>query len=309
MKQPRLKWPAAYHVSCSDDGRLLVCLERNVVVIDIRARQRAWTGHPLSDPSHAAFSPNAMELAVKATSGQIVILDPRSGEVLHDHKNQDEGEGSGIGLSPDGDKLVDGSWSGALTVRNARDGSIIKRETFPGEMITRVTHDQSRRTWLVEHSPTVRSGENMPPPNYVSIRRWPFSPNTTRTLPLGRQIQSATLSPDGSRFCFIQKWGEQRVQIAQASDGQILASSVTLEAGGTGSELAWSGDGRYVGAVSKGMFMVFRASDLAVIGRVPSQYPSSLAFLPGGDELALGCWNSSALLKLSDVTEGRGASA
>lgn len=308
MKQPRLKWPAAHHLACSDDGRLLVCLGRDVVAIDIAARRRAWTVHPLTHPSHAAFSPGAAELAVKATSGRIVILDPRNGEVLHDHENQADGEGSGVAFCPDGDKLVDGSWAGALTVRHARDGSILVRETFPGEMISRITHDRSRRTWLVEHTPTIRPGRNTPAPTYVSVRRWPFSPDTTRRLSLGRRIQSATLSPDGSRLCFIQMRRERRVRIAQVSNGRILASSGALEAGGTGSELAWSGDGRYVGAVSEGMVVVFRASDLAVVGRVPAQYPSSLAFVPGGDALALGGWTSSALLKLSDVVEGRGAS-
>jgi len=303
MKQPRLKWPAAYDLSCSADGRLLACLGRNVVVIDIVARQRVSTSHPLSHPSHVAFSPGGEALAVKATSGRIVVIDPRSGEVLHDHMNQKEGEGSGVCFSPDGNGLVDGSWKGALTIRRARDSAILSREQFPGEMISRVTHDQSRRTWLVEHSPTVRPGENRPRPGYLSLRQWPFSPATTRTFSFGMHIQSGTLSPDGSRFCFIQKWDERRLHIAQASDGQVLTSSIQLEAGGTGSELAWSVDGRHVATVSDGVFVFFRASDLAVVGRVPCQYPSSMAFLPGGEEMVLGSWNTTTIMKLGDAVE------
>lgn len=303
MKPPRLKWPAAYDLSCSADGRLLACLGRNVVVIDIAARQRVSTSHPLSHPSHVTFSPSGEALAVKATSGRIVVIDPRSGEVLNDHMNQKEGEGSGVCFSPDGSGLVDGSWNGALTIRRARGSAILSRELFPGEMITRVTHDQSRRTWLVEHSPTVRPGENMPPPDYLSLRLWPFSPETTRTFSFGAHIESSTLSPDGSRFCFIQKWDERRVHIAQASDGQVLTSSTPLEAGGTGSELAWSGDGRHVVTVSKGMFVFFRASDLAVVGRVSCQYPSATAFLPGGEKMVLGSWNTTTIVKLGDVLE------
>ncbi len=303
MKPPRLKWPVAFHLSCSDDGQLLACLGRNVVVIDVAARQRASTSHPLSHPSCAAFSPDGKALAVKGTSGRIVVVDPRSGEVLLDHMNQKEGEGSGVCFSPDGNELVDGSWDGVLTIRRASDCAILSREHFQGEMITRVTNDQSRRTWLVEHSPTVRPGKGRLPPNYLSVRQWPFSPKLTRTFSFGTHIQSATLSPDGSRFCFIQKWDERRVQIAQAADGRVLTSSIPLEASGIGSELAWSSDSRHIAALADGMFVFFRASDLAVVGRVPCQYPCSVAFLPGGDEIVLGSWNTTTIVKLDDALE------
>jgi WD40 repeat protein len=301
MKPPSMKWPAAYDLSCSDDGRLLACLGRNVVVIDITSRRRLSTSHPLSHPSHAAFSPGSSALAVKATSGRIVVMDPCSGKVLHDHKNQKEGEGSQVHFSPSGEELVDGSWDGALTIRSARASAILTRELFLGEMITRITHDLTRRIWLAEHKPTVRPGENMPAPGYITLRQWPFSTETTRTFSFGWHIESASLSPDGLRFCFIQKGDVRRLHVARTSDGQILSSSIPMEVGGTGSALAWSGDGQHIGAVSKGMFMFYRADDLAVVGRLPSKYPSSIAFLVGGGDLALGCWDKSAILKVSDV--------
>lgn len=301
MKQSRLKWPAAYDVSCSDDGRLLACLGRNVVVIDLAARQRLSTSHPLSHPSTASFSPNGEALAVKATSGRIVVVDPCNGQVLHDHENQKDGEGCGVRFAPGGEALVDGSWDGALTVRRARDNVILDRKLFPGEMIRRITHDAGRRIWLVEHSPKVRPGESMPAPGYVSLCHWPFSPQTTRKISFERHIESATLSPDGTRFCFLQSRGEPRLHVARTSDGQVLASGAPLELGGTGSELAWSDDGQYVGAVSEGAFLFHRASDLAVVGRAASEYPSSMAFIPGGEQLALGSWDTSAVAPLRDV--------
>jgi WD40 repeat protein len=301
MKLPRLKWPKAYRVSCSDDGQLLACLGRNVVVIGLAARRRVSTSHPLSHPANATFSPNGETLAIKATSGRIVIIDPRSGEALFDHKNQKDGEGCGVGFSPDGNELIDGSWRGDLTIRNVQDSVIRSREHFPGEMITRVTHDQSRRIWLVEHSPICRPEENFPPPSYISIRHWPFSCHTNHIFPLGMCIESATLSPDGARFCFFQRQGERRVCAALTSNGQVVASSSLLEIGGTGSELAWSRDGRHIAAVSKAMFVFLRADDLTVVGRVPCKYPSSIAFLPHGNELVLGSWETTAIIGFADV--------
>ena len=301
MKPSRLKWPAAYDLSCSPDGQHLVCVGRNVVMIDLSKRQRVWTSHPVSHPSHAEFSPDGEALAVKTTSGRIIIVDPYSGAVVHDHRNQKEGEGSGVCFSPDGAFVVDGSWNGILTIRSTCDGAVVSREHFPGDMITRVTHDQNRSTWLVEHSPRVRPGENAPLPEYVSVRRWPFSPETTRTFSFGVHMQAATLSPDGSRICYIQKWDERRVHVAQTSDGQILTSSKPIENGGAGSKLAWSADGRYVAAASTGMFLIFRTSDLEIVGQFACQYPSSMAFLSNEQEIAFGSWNTSTVVKLSDI--------
>src|SRR5437870_2349322 len=130
-----MRFPKGYRVRFSDNGELLVCLGRNVVVIDTASRQRRSTSNPLSNPSDASFSPDGRTLAVKSTSGRIVVIDPRSGELLRDLRNQREGEGSGVLFSPHGDQLVDASWKGALTVRDAGDGTIVNREMFPGEMI------------------------------------------------------------------------------------------------------------------------------------------------------------------------------
>jgi hypothetical protein len=304
VKTPRIKWPAAYEVSRSDDGRLIACLGRNVVVVDVGERRRVSTSHPFSHPSHAAFAPDARSLAVKATSGRIVILEPQSGGVLFDHENQREGEGGNLAFAPGGRELVDGSWAGDLTVRNARDGLVRSRERFPHEMITRVSHDHSRRIWLVEHSPKSQTASLPPAPAYVTVSPWPFSAETTRYFRFGVHLCSATSSPDGSRFCFIEKRGDQRVCIARTSDGSIIASSAPTESGGTGSELAWSDDGRYIASVQARQFVLLDAADLSVIGGVPCQYPSDITFLQATNELVLGSWNTSSIVGVHDVIVG-----
>jgi hypothetical protein len=304
VKPSRINWPAAYKVSRSDDGRLIACLGRNVVVIDVGERRRVSTSHPFSHPSHAAFAPNARSLAVKATNGRIVVLDPLSGAMLFDHKNQKDGEGGNVAFAPGGSDLVDGSWAGSLTVRSARGGSVLSREQFPGEMITRVSHDHSRRTWLVEHTPKALSADGLPPPEYVTVRSWPFAAGTPRVLSFGLHFQSAILSPDASRICFIERWDEQRVHVARVSDGSIIATSVPTESGGTGNELAWSDDGKYIASVQASKFVLLDAANLTVVGSVPCQYPSDMTFLPAANELVLGSWNTSSIVDLRDVLAG-----
>ncbi|MCX5516589.1 WD40 repeat domain-containing protein [Kaistia algarum] len=296
-----MNWPAAYDLSFSDDGRLLVCVGQNVVVIDLAARRRLATAKPMPNLSYAAFSPNGAALAVKSTGGRILVIDTFTGEILRDHKNQKDGEGSNVCFSSSGDKLVDGSWDGTLTIRRASDNAILGQEHLPGEMIEKITHDQNRRVWRVQHSIKIPPEENTMLPGYVSLRHWPFSPETTRIFSFGWLMQSAALSPDGTQIGLLQAFDQRRLHIARASDGQIITSSIPLGAGSWRGELVWSGDGRYIGTFSSGMFEFFRASDLVLIGRRPVQYASSLAFLPGGERLALGSWKTTKILKLSDV--------
>ena len=124
----RLNWPAAYELWCSRDGRLLGAVGRNVVVADLERRERLSTSEPLSHPSSATFSANGEALAVKATSGHIVVLNPQTGALIKDHRNRKEG--SNLACSPDGEYLVGGSWDGTFTVRQIRTGQILLRDDF-----------------------------------------------------------------------------------------------------------------------------------------------------------------------------------
>src|SRR5262249_34949764 len=129
----------------------------------------------LSHPSSATFSASGDALAVKATSGHIVVLNPETGVIIADHRNQEEGEGSNLTCTADGEYLVDGSWDGAFTVRHMLTGETLLRDEFRGQMISRVTHDEHRQRWVVEQQPKAYGGENAPPPGYVSVVEWPFS--------------------------------------------------------------------------------------------------------------------------------------
>ncbi len=300
MTSPRFKWPVAYQLAITDDGRLLACLGRTVVVIDTKTSQRVSSTGDLPHPSHAAFSPDGKLLAVKATNGRIVVIDPYTGTVLHDHRNQEDGEGSGLRFSLDGRHLVDGSWGGVLTIRDARRGDIVSREHHPGEMIRRITQDRSRRTWLVEHALKVRTGDGAVPQTYFSLRRWPMSPATTQALHCGMEIEAATLSPDGGRLCFIQSGNGRRLHVAEASKGRVLTSSAPLEVSGTGSELAWSRDGRYIVTTALRAFLIHRAADLAIVAQLPCRYPSSAASIDDR-KMAIGSWNTTSVVDFGDI--------
>lgn len=133
----------------------------------------------------------------------------------------------------------------------------------------------------------------------MTLHTWPFSASATRSLSWGFHFEATTLSPDGSRLAFIQKWEERRVHVAKTSDGVIIASSIAFD-GGT-PDLAWSLDGDLLAVVSATEFVLFRTTDMTVVGRFPARYPSSVAFAPGGNCLSVGTWQTSRLLRGSDL--------
>ena len=295
-----MKLPAAFSVVCSDDGRLLCSIHRRITITDLVSRQRLSVSRLLPHPSAGAFSPDSLRLAVKHTDGRIIVMEPRSGDVLHNFDNRGEGEGCGPLFSPDGAELVDGSWNGVLTHRSAHDGTIISRMHFPGEMISRLSHDRLRHLWLFEHKPKVKAGENMPAPGYVSLRTWPFSSSKVLNLSFGMHFEAATLSPEGTRIAFIEKTVERRLTVARVTDGQILAVSAPLAVSGsaTGDAIAWTNDGCGLLAVSKDQFLAFEARSLTQTGHWPSLYPASIAPIPGGTDVVFGAWKGSRLVKM-----------
>ena len=112
----------SYAVAFSGDGRLLATLGRDVSIWDLALRSKVVRAHPFSHPSDAAFSPDQRHLAVRSTSGQIAIVDVRSGLTVVDFDNAAEGEGSNLQYSPCGEFIADGTWSGRLSVRRASSG-------------------------------------------------------------------------------------------------------------------------------------------------------------------------------------------
>ena len=289
----------------STDGRMFACVGQRVNVFDVERGQKILSARPFSHASHAAFSPDNKKLAVKFTNGRIVILGIATGDVLRDYKNQKEGEGSEVFFSPDGQKVVDGSWTGLITIRElVKPGIAVKQ--FPGEMISRISHDSHKLSWVFEHRKKTQPGQKWADYDYLALRNWPLFEQEPKIFSFDHYLESATISPDGSRICVIcRRRGEGRwLQIVQASDGKIVASNGEVEIGGTGSDLAWSTDSNLIGSVQQRRFVFYRASDLSVVGELHAQYPSSICFLPKDDLVVVGTWNSSALRSISDIAKG-----
>jgi hypothetical protein len=305
MAKPKLKLPGGYEVHFSDDGSLLLCLGGRLALYDILKLERLWSGRQVKYPSHASFSADGLTLAVKNTSGRIVVLDAKSGELIHDHKSQKEGEGCQIHFTPDADELIDGSWKDILTVRDAKRGTVRQIERFPGESTARISHDGTRRCWLIEHNPRATPPERAGTTGrdgYVRFREWPFDLHDERVFRFPFYVLGATLAPGGKVFCFANLLAPTYLYLASSSDGSIVKQSESLEQ--RPRDMVWSLDGEIIATVQFGKFVFYRASDLSVAAEVLATYPEFIAFRPGTEEVALCAWNQTVLVPFIEILKG-----
>ena len=277
-------------VAFSRDGRLLAVLGRDVFVWDVALQSKAVRCHPFAHPSDAAFSPDQRHLAVKSTSGQIVIIDAQSGQTAVDFKNTADGEGSNLQYSSCGEYIVDGSWSGRLAVRRAGSGAHEFAQEFAGEMIRSVHSSSDGKRWIIAHGCKATSHDRPPPPDYFSVWVWPFRPGGYRLLPERVAFaRSSALSPDGSVLAVVHGAPPDMVSVFRPSDGTCVGT-VSIRSGGTGHALGWSADGRLIGSVQDQIVVFYAWPTLGRMHELALAYPSDVAFSPSGDILALGSW-------------------
>jgi hypothetical protein len=173
----------SYAVAFSRDGRMLATLGRDVSVWDLALKSKMVRSHPFSHPSDAAFSPDQRHLAVKSTSGQIVVIDTQSGLTVVDFKNAADGEGSNLQYSFCGAYIVDGSWGGRLSVRRVDSGAHEFVQDFGGEGIRSVHRSADGQHWIIAHVLKATSDDQPPPPDYFFIWAWPFRRGGYRIMP------------------------------------------------------------------------------------------------------------------------------
>jgi hypothetical protein len=277
-------------VAFSRDGQLLATLGRYVFVWNVALKSKAVRSHPFAHPSDAAFSPDQRHLAVKSTSGQIVIIDAQSGQTVVDFKNTADGEGSNLQYSSCGEYIVDGSWSGRLAVRRAGSGAHEFVQEFGGEMIRSVHSSWDGMRWIIAHGCKAISDDRPPPPDYFSVWDWPFRPGGHRVLPERVAFaRSSSFSPDGTLLAVVHGAPPDMVSVFQLSNGTCVGA-MSIQSGGTGHALSWSADGRLIGSVQDQTVVFYAWPSLARMHELSLAYASDVAFSPCGDVLALGSW-------------------
>ncbi len=305
----RIKLAACYEFAVSRDGRWLAALGRNLALIDTGELRCVANYRPLAHPSSCSFSSDGTRLAIKGSSGQIIVVEPHSGQVLTDFDSHGEGEGAAVLFGPEDEHIVDASWAGVISVRDARGGSERQKFTFAGEMITVVSSSARGNRWLFVHQPKLTKGEDRPAPSYLTLWDWPLLVPGRHIFPDAYTIYSAALSPDGESIVLIAYRTQTRRVVLQLLDreGNPLREILLGEGdiGGSGGALRWSHDGRLVGSAQDGKLVIYRVEDLAELVRLPMNYASDIAFSPDDSYVALGSWAEGSVTRtrLADLVQ------
>lgn len=279
----KLALPAVYQFALSSGGNRLAAIGRNVVMIDPSKMARLYSCHPVSHLAHTAFSPDGATLAVKSTSGRILLLAVESGEVILDFANKADGEGAAVAFSACGRYLVDASWNGRIVIRDTLCQLPDTRHTFAGEMIVRVLSSSDRSTWVFVHQPIATSQTEPPAPAYITVWKWPLT--EYRKFAPEIRTRAAELSPDGKVVVVVD---DSQVQFLLLANGAVLKSAPVERCRG----IRWSPDGTLVAFVLQSSIAVYAFPSYELVDVFEQEFASDICFALDNSFVAVGGWSA-----------------
>ena len=298
MASRTLKLPGTYELALSRSQRLVAAIGRQVVIADLATRSRVVTLKPIKHPSHGAFSCSERLLALKATSGEMVILSIPEGEVLA-HRPARIDEGAEIFFSDCDKYLIDGSWSGSIRIWDVSSLRVVVEHKHPGEMIESVSCDSQRANWLFAHAPKTRARQNFPDRPYFTLWRWPLESPGFRLESGFDIVYSASLSPCGEYIAAVghdRSVSRTELRVLNREGTVLAASGITV--GGTASRTRWSPDGKLLAAVARAGLCVYAIPDLVTLRQFDAEYLSDVGFIESGVSLLIGTWKRGYIVPL-----------
>jgi hypothetical protein len=259
------KLHSSWTVRFSDDGTYLISLGQRITLWNVSDGRRAASADRFSHPSSADFSPDGTLLAVKNTSGDVLVLSVPDLEEVSRLSGAGLGEGTPVRFAGDGKHIVDATWGGVLMVRDPFDGSLAWSET--GGSVFRLERSRDRAVWT--HDRTHGSGQ-------LLVRKWPFDVHEPERIGFYGSPFAVALSDDGTRVAGISSGLE--VSERQA-DGTWSASEQVFPAPWDGSPhgLCWGPNDELIHAhhstvrvfddlrsAPLGTSLPFRATDVAI---------------------------------------------
>jgi WD40 repeat protein len=175
-------------VRFSDDGAYLVSLGQRITLWSVWEGRAVTSGPRFAHASSADFSPDGNLLAVKNTSGDVLVLSVPGLEEVSRLSGAALGEGTPVRFAEDGKHIVDSTRGGVLMIRDALDGSLAWSEK--GESVFRLERSRDRAVWTYDR-------------RQLYVRRWPFDVHKPDLIGFYGGPFSVALSDDGSRVAGI----------------------------------------------------------------------------------------------------------
>ncbi|MBX7131634.1 MAG: hypothetical protein K1X67_03035 [Fimbriimonadaceae bacterium] len=268
-----------------DSTKLITSSSNGVLRFDVVTGAFEHQFEAVSHLSKASISPDGSRIAVKSTSGRILVFD-LEGTCLLDCKNQREGEGCNLVWTEDGQFLIDGSWKGAIRQRNAETGEIVMEiashhvgylELLPQGRLATI------QTIVGDHARSflaVRNASDLTPSYQVFFDGYR---HTEGISPLGRFV-----------------WSVRPGEVFELADSELhLIATWASDGAGSGYAVAFHPDFREMTCVIRRWQITrLRIPSLEEIQSYEVEYPCEAAYSPDGQWLALGGWKSGKLVRL-----------
>ena len=305
----KLRIGPSFEMRFDPTSRRAISLGRNVSLWDLATGTRILRAHPLKNPSHVRWSPIGDRIALKSTSGELLLLSADNLECIAQIQSKAAGEGSGVAFSPSGDRLVDGTWAGVLTTHDLQSLERQLEAQFPDTMITSIEPSPSGRLAAIvlqlKHSAAPVKG----PRQSVCIAQWAPSELALQRLELDIDgVKTAAFDNTESRLAVVGRDGRAQsdcIEIIELAGRRVVAS-VGCRLSPNGSSIAWSPDGSFIAAVEDDGFRFYDASQLKPIASLAFRYASHVEFSADGRFVALGAW-SSGEIRLTETVSPSGA--
>jgi WD40 repeat protein len=105
-------------------------------VVDLVAGRVVRRGKfPMSFPSIAAFAPDGSRVAVGNEKGDVLIVDPTTGENVSAPRTVHQGLVNGIAFSPDSALLVSSGWDGGVALFDGKTASLLGTIMTPNQQL------------------------------------------------------------------------------------------------------------------------------------------------------------------------------
>lgn len=297
----------SYHVTFSPDGDHLAVIGRDVVLWSVRERKPLRACRQPRNPSAVDFSPDGARFVVKSTHGELLVCETATAQPIARFAPEEQDEGANP-LFASNDRIIDGSWSGEIRVRDATDLTprVLWRDAH--RMVTQVVRSAGRWAFVATATHRHPDFESDTGGDQVLLGE---APEGRPLRALGRRwrfLHAAALSPVADRVAVRYGTTEPAIEVVDAATGRVTAAGASAF-GGTTHEIAWSPDGRVLVLVEAGGFSFRDAADLREIGWLPNEYAASVCFSPDGRLIACGGWQAGLVAPwpelLASVPHGR----
>lgn len=282
----------------SPSGRLLASIgERLVRIWDVE--KRAIVSKTLFVYACSlAFSPDEQFVAIKNTTGAIIVVSVSDGEVISRFKPKFNDMDGFVVFSADGKYVLSGNhYEGRIEFRRTGDlkrGAVTK---FGDWWLNDLCVSHDRKTFVASVSSTGVAGRVLTCSNPAPGKSW----RLRLEIPLkeGARLSRGCISPDGKRVAVIHEFWDHLSVFDLNRSGSRRRATTEIKRGYTA--LDWSPDGEVLATTEERHWTFFKSRTLEKIVSLRDEYPSSVSFSPDGSLVALGSQNEGVVLPWAEV--------